>query len=322
MLRIAVLDDYQDVARSAADWSSLDGIATVHFFKRPLGSEVEIARALAGFDVVCLLRERTDFPRSLIQSLPNLKLIAATGAHNRTLDTAAAAECGIAVAYTRNANTEYPTSELTWGLILSALRHIPQEVQQLKEGRWQTTVGSTLFGKTLGILGLGRLGTRVAGIGKAFGMSTIAWSQNLTAEAAAEKGVEWVSKEELFRRSDVLTLHCVLSERTRSIVGRDELALMRPTSVLVNTSRGPLVDQAALIDALAERRIATAALDVFDIEPLPIDHPLRRLDNVMMTPHLGYVTDETYRTFYADTVANICKFVAERQPASAEMISA
>jgi phosphoglycerate dehydrogenase-like enzyme len=309
-LKVAVLDDYQGVALSYADWSRVQAACDVTVFDRNLESVEAAATALADFDVICLMRERMPVPAALVERLPKLKLIAVTGAHNRTLDLVAATARGIAVSSTRNADTQYATSELTWALILAATRHIASEALNLRAGGWQQTVGSTLHGRTLGVLGLGRLGSVVARLGQAFGMEIIAWSPNLTEEKAAAGGARLVSKAELFAQSDVLTLHMVLSDRTRGLVGAGDLALMKPDSILVNTSRGPLVDEAALLAALRERKIGMAALDCFDVEPLPADHPFRTLGNVVAAPHLGYVTQETYRVFFRDTVENIEAFMA------------
>jgi phosphoglycerate dehydrogenase-like enzyme len=308
--RIAILDDYQHVALKMADWSGLAPDCELVVFDRNLATEDEAARALADFDVLCLLRERIPMPRTLIERLPALKLIVVTGAHNRTLDLAAAKERGITVSHTRGGDSQHATPELAWGLILSLMRHIPQEHQRMREGGWQETVGTALHGQTLSILGLGRLGSRMASIGRAFGMEVLAWSQNLTAERAEAAGAALVAKDELFARADVLTIHLVLGERSRGLVGAAELQRMKPSAVLINTSRGPIVDEAALIAALEARDIRGAGLDVYDREPLPADHPLRRLGNVVLTPHLGYVTEGTYRMFYADTVEAIAAWRA------------
>ncbi len=310
MTRIAILDDYQHVALKMADWSALPPDCEPVVFDRNLATEDEAARALADFDVVCLLRERMPMPRTLIERLPALKLIVVTGAHNRTLDLAAAKERGITVSHTRGGDSQYATPELAWGLILSLMRHIPQEHQRMREGGWQETVGTALHGQTLSILGLGRLGSRMASIGRAFGMEVLAWSQNLTAERAEAAGATLVLKDELFARADVLTIHLVLGERSRGLVGAAELRRMKPSAVLINTSRGPIVDEAALIAALERPHIHGAGLDVYDREPLPPDHPLRRLGTVVLTPHLGYVTEGNYRMFYADTVEAIAAWRA------------
>lgn len=310
MLKVAVLDDYQRVAERFADWEWVRARCTVEIFDHHLEDIDSAAAALADFDILCLLRERMAMPAALIARLPKLKLICVTGAHNRTLDLQAAIERGIVVSHTRSASTENPTAELTWGLILASARRIDIENRNLRNGDWQTTVGFTLHGRTLGVLGLGRLGKVVARIGQAFGMEVVAWSPNLTEERAAEAGVRLVSKAELFALSDVVTIHLVLSDRTRGVVGAEELKGMRAGSILVNTSRGPLVEQGALMAALAEGRPAVAALDTFDVEPLPATHPFRTMPNVLATPHLGYVTEETYRVFYPDVVENIEAFLA------------
>ncbi len=309
MLSVAVLDDYQGIAKRFADWSRVRMHCEVEFFDRPLTSVDEAAMALADFDIICLMRERMPVSRALIQRLPKLKLICVTGAHNRTLDLSAATARGIVVSHTENGSTEHPTCELTWGLILAAARWIVRENQSVRCGGWQTTVGKTLHGRNLGLLGLGRVGKAVARIGASFGMKLLAWSPNLTPDRAAEAGARLVSKPELFAQSDVVTLHIVLGEGTRGIVGADELALMRSDSILVNTSRGPLIQEPALIDALRARRLGVAALDTFIAEPLPADHPFRTMENVLATPHVGYVTEETYRQFYARTVENIEAFL-------------
>ena len=303
MFRLAILDDYQRVSRRLADWSGIEKYCSITVFDRNLRVPDEAAEALAPFDILCPMRERMPLPGALIGRLPRLKLIAVTGDRNRTLDLELATARGIVVSHTRPAT--HGAAELTWGLILSLARHISLEAASMQRGGWQNTIGITLHGRTLGLLGLGRLGRQVAGFGRAFGMRVIAWSHNLTEERAADCGATRVEKDELFRSSDVLSIHLVLGERTRGLVGARELGLMRPSAYLVNTSRGPIVDEAALIEALRARRIAGAALDVFEREPLADDHALRRLDNALLTPHLGYVTEETYRVFYGDAVENI-----------------
>ena len=306
--RVAILDDYQGVALSMADWSSLGAGVSLHPFHERIGSEDELAERLRTFDVVVAMRERTPFPASLIERLPSLKLLVTTGRRNAAIDVKAAAARGIVVSGT--ATLGAPPVELTWGLILSLARHIPRESIAMRSGAWQTTVGVGLHGKTLGVIGLGRLGSDVARIGTAFGMSVVAWSQNLTREKTDPLGVELVDKESLFRRSDVVSVHLVLSDRTRGIVGEHELALMKPTAFLINTARGPIVDEHALIHALRHSVITAAGLDVFDEEPLPVDHPFRRLENVVLTPHLGYVTAENYRLAYGEAVEDIRAFLA------------
>ncbi|MFG3019765.1 D-2-hydroxyacid dehydrogenase family protein [Streptomyces sp. NPDC048254] len=305
-MRIAILDDYQDVALGLADWNSLQ--AEVHVFRDAFEDEEAVVAALAEYEVVVAMRERTRFPSSTLGRLPRLKLLVTTGPVNAAIDLEAARRAGITVCGTGYFG--YPTVELTWALILSAARMVPQQVDSVRRGGWQEGLGTSLRGTTLGVLGLGRLGTAVAEIGRAFGMRTIAWSQNLTPAAAQAKGAEYVSQDELFARSDVLSIHLVLSDRTRALVGERELGLMKSTAILVNTSRGPLVDEAALIGALTEKRIASAALDVFDREPLPAGHPLRTLPNAVVTPHIGYVARDLYEVFYRDAVEDIAAWSA------------
>jgi phosphoglycerate dehydrogenase-like enzyme len=308
MFRVAVLDDYQQVALSMADWKSLEPEGEVQAFADNLVDVPRLAERLHTFDAVVLMRERTPVPRALIERLPNLRLIVTSGMRNAAIDVAAATERGVLVAGTEMLG--YPTAELTWGLIIGLLRHIPFEAGEMRKGAWQTTLGTGLNGKTLGVIGLGKLGAQVAAIGKAFGMSVIAWSQNLTAERAAAGGAKLVSKEALLAEADVITIHLVLSDRTRGLLGAGELARMKPTAYLVNTSRGPIVDGKALIETLRARRIAGAGLDVYDQEPLPADHPLRTLDNVVLTPHLGYVLAENYRLVYPQVVEAVRAFMA------------
>jgi phosphoglycerate dehydrogenase-like enzyme len=308
MFRVAVLDDYQKVALEMADWKSLEPEGEVQAFADNLVDLPRLAERLHTFDAAVLMRERTPFPRALLERLPNLRLIVTAGMRNASIDVAAATEKGVLV--TGTDMLAYPTAELAWGLIIGLVRHIPFEAEQMRRGAWQTTLGHGLHGKTLGILGLGRLGAQVAAVGKAFGMSVIAWSQNLTPERAAAAGVKLVAKEALFAEADVVTIHLVLSDRTRGLVGAAELARMKPTAYLVNTSRGPIVDGKALLETLRARRIAGAALDVYDHEPLPADHPLRKLDNVVLTPHLGYVLEENYRLLYPQAVENIRAFMS------------
>jgi phosphoglycerate dehydrogenase-like enzyme len=306
-VKVAVLDDYQDVARKFADWSVLKD-ATVTAFKDHVSAPDALVERLKDFDVLCMMRERTPITRAIIERLPKLKLIVTSGMRNASLDVKAATERGIVVSGT--GGTSHATPELTWGLILALLRHIPSEDRGMKAGHWQTTVGRGLRGRTLGLLGLGRLGGHVATVGKAFGMNLIAWSTNLTAERAGQFGATLVSKQELFSQSDVVTIHLVLGDRTRGLVGAAELGLMQKHAYLVNTSRGPIVQEQALVAALRARQIAGAGLDVYDVEPLPEDHVLRQLDNVVLTPHLGYVTDDTYDIFYGETVADIAAWQA------------
>lgn len=307
MVRVAVLDDYQDVARKMTDWSVLPADVEVAVFRDHLTDQAALAERLKDFDIVMAMRERTPFPRTLLEQLPRLQLLTTTGMRNAAIDMQAAADCNVLVCGT--GGILYPTAELTWGLILSLLRHIPDEDQATRSGRWQVSMGLGLHGKTLGLMGLGRLGAEVARVGNAFQTAVIAWSQNLTAERAAECGAILVSKDELLARADILSIHLVLSARSRGLIGHQELNRMKPTAYLINTSRGPIVDEAALIAALHNGTIAGAGLDVFDEEPLPLDHPLRHTANTVITPHIGYVTEETYRVFFAETVENIQAFL-------------
>ena len=304
MARIAVLDDFQRAAHRFADWSRL-GNHEVTFFHEPLE---DVAAALEPFEIVCAMRERTAFPAEVFQALPNLQLLVTTGLRNAAVDLEAAARHGVTVSGTQVPGLS--TAELTWGLILALARHIPHEDRGTHEGGWQTTVGIDLAGRTLGIVGLGRLGSAVARYGAAFGMRLVAWSQNLTAERAAECGAELATKDELLSTADFVTIHLVLGDRTRDLIGERELGLMKPTAFLVNTSRGPIVDETALLAALEAGTIGGAALDVYDREPLAADHPLRRAPNTVLTPHVGYVTEDTYRVFYGQTVEDIEAWLA------------
>src|SRR5713101_6978633 len=305
--KIAVLDDYQNVALESADWSVLRDRADIAVFHDHLAEPDAVIERLLPFDVVCVMRERTPLPRNVIERLPNLKLIASTGPVNASIDVAAAGDHGIAVVHTGYRSD--PTIEFTWALILATARHIVTESNSVRSGGWQQTVGTDLRGKTLGVLGLGRIGSQVARIGSAFGMNLIAWSQNMTPEAAKAAGAILVSKDQLFERADVLTIHLVLSTRTRGLVGAAELERMKPTAWLINAARGPIVEEQALISVLKNKQIAGAAIDVFDIEPLPASHPFRTLDNVLATPHIGYVSHDLYNSFYEDTVSNIRKWL-------------
>jgi phosphoglycerate dehydrogenase-like enzyme len=311
-VKIAVLDDYQNVALQMADWSPLRGRATITVFNDHIAGPEPLVERLQSFDVICVMRERTPLPRAIIERLPRLKLIASTGARNASIDAAAAAERGIEVRHTGYSSE--PTIEFTWALILASVRHIPSENASLRAGGWQRSIGEDLSGKTLGVLGLGNIGAEVARIGLAFGMKIVAWSQNLTSAAAEAAGARLVSKDDLFREADIVTIHLVLSKRTRGLVGAHELGLMKPSARLINSSRGPIVVEGALIEALAARRIAGAAIDVFDLEPLSPEHPYRVLDNVLATPHIGYVARGLYTTFYRDTVANILAWLDSRLP--------
>ena len=306
-MQVAILDDYQKVALQLADWSGVSRQAEIIVFNDRLADPSAVVERLRPFEVVCVMRERTPFPREILQQLPNLKLIASTGPRNASIDTRAAADLGIAV--TATGYDSAPTIEFAWSLILASMRGIDREAASLKSGGWQTGLGSNLRGKTLAVVGLGNIGKEVARIGLAFGMKLIAWSQNLTEEKASAVGATLVDKQTLFREADVVTVHLVLSGRTRGLIGAPEFALMKPTARFVNTSRGPIVDEAALIEVLQARRIAGAAVDVFDAEPLPPDHPFRKLENVLATPHIGYVTEDLYRTFYGDAATNIAKWL-------------
>lgn len=306
--RCAVLDDYQDVALKLADWSKVSGDVDIKVFNEPFASQAEAHRALQGFQIICAMRERTSFRRDTIEALPDLKLLITTGAANRSIDLDACAERKIVVCGTSSYGN--PTIGIAFGLILELTRRIGWENARLKAGeRWQVTIGADVEGQTLGILGLGKLGIRMAGIAKAFRMPVIAWSPNLTPEKCREAGAEYVSKDDLFRRADFVTIHVQLGDRSRGTITARELGLMKPTAYLINTSRGPIVDEKALIDALQSRRIAGAGLDVFDVEPLPLDHPFRRMDNVVITPHLGYVSQQNYDGYYRDTVDDIRAFL-------------
>jgi phosphoglycerate dehydrogenase-like enzyme len=302
------LDDYQGVALQMADWSSLPGGTEVNSFSDHLEDVEQLATRLAGYDIVVAMRERTPFPRPLLERLPKLRLLVATGRRHTVIDLPAAHEMGIVVSGTRGLGSN--TSELTWALILSLLRRVPAEATAMRSGGWQHTIGVDLAGKTLGILGLGSIGRRVARVALAFDMRVLAWSQNLTPAAAAESGATWCEKDALLTDSDVITIHLVLSERTRRLIGARELACMKPGAYLINTSRGLIVDEIALADALRAGGIAGAALDVYATEPLPPDHPLRTLPTAVLTPHLGYVTENTYRNFYRDAVEAIAAYLA------------
>lgn len=308
--RLAILDDWQGVALGLADWSRLPADLAPTVFRDHLTGEDALVERLAPFDALVIMRERTPFPASLIARLPRLKLLVTTGEKNRSVDVAACAARGITVCGTPSRAS--PTPELAWGLIISLSRRIPEEAANLRAGRWQESVGRGLDGRTLGLLGLGRLGARMARIGAAFGMRVIAWSQNLTPERAAEAGAVRVEKAALFAEADVISIHLQLSERTRALVGAAELAAMKPDALLVNTSRGPIVDGAALLAALRAGRIGGAALDVFDVEPLPPDDPWRSAPRLLATPHLGYVTEENYRGMYGAAVEAVLGYLAGR----------
>jgi phosphoglycerate dehydrogenase-like enzyme len=319
-MRVAILDDYQQVALASADWSAVRQLGQIDVFAQHIAGTEALVSALQPYDVVVAMRDRTAFDADRLSQLPRLRLLVTTGMANASIDMAAAAARGITVSGTGGLGA--PTAELTWGLILAAVRHIPEEDRRMKmaggaggaalglSGGWQQTVGTTLEGKRLGVVGLGNLGRRVAGIGRAFGMQVVAWSQNLDPSQAEQLNVQPVAKDELFASSDVVTVHYKLSPRSEGLVGAAELALMKPTAYLVNTSRGPLVDTAALLDALQSGGIAGAALDTFDVEPLPLSSALRTAPNVVLSPHLGYVTEETYRIFFGEAAEDIAAFAA------------
>ncbi|MGY3171681.1 phosphoglycerate dehydrogenase-like enzyme [Pseudomonas sp. TE12234] len=302
-VQIAVIDDWQDVARNVVDWSVLESIGQVSFIHEYPADNATLAGRLSEFDVICVMRERTRFDEALLRQLPKLKLLVTGGMRNAALDLKAAAALGIQVCGTDSYKHAAP--ELTWALIMAATRNLVAEANALRAGQWQQGLGGDLHGKTLGILGLGSIGQRVAQFGQVFGMRVIAWSENLTAERAAQVGVSYVSKQELFEQADVLSVHLVLSDRSRGLVNAEALGWMKPTALLVNTARGPIVDEAALIKALQKRQLAGAALDVFDVEPLPPLHPFRTLDNVLATPHVGYVSQQNYQLFFSQMIEDI-----------------
>lgn len=306
--RCAILDDYQNVALKFADWSPLQNQIDITVFDKPFVSSGEAVRALKDFQIVCAMRERTPFSREVLTALPNLKLLLTSGMRNAAFDMDAAKERGITVCGTGGAGNA--TVGITIGLMLELTRKIGFENARMHAGElWQTTMGQDVEGMTLGIVGLGKLGTKVASVAKALGMKVIAWSQNLTPEACAAAGVSYASKDELFATADIVTIHVILSRRTRGLVTRADLERMKPTSYLVNAARGPIVDETALLDALQRKAIAGAGLDTFSQEPLPLDHPLRKLDNVVLTPHLGYVTENNYRKYYGDMVEDIAAWL-------------
>ncbi len=310
MTRIAVLDDWQGVARSSAGWSALEQRAAVEFFEKPLAGPDDAARVLASFDIIVAMRERTKFPASLIERLPRLRMIAVTGSRTWTLDLEACTRRGIVVCHTGGEKSGASTAEIALGLLLATARRIPSADRSIRSGSFQGGVpaGHVLEGKTLGLIGVGKIGSRMARYGQALGMQVLAWSQNLTPEKAQAAGARMVDKTALLRESDAVSLHVVLSDRTRGILGRDDLAAMKPGAILINTSRGPLVDEAALIERLASGQLI-AGLDVFDQEPLAADHPLRQLPNTVLTPHLGYCVAEVYQQFYRESVENILAFL-------------
>ena len=302
-LQIAVIDDWQNVARGVVDWSTLAAVGQVHFLHEYPADTATMIERLKGFDVICVMRERSTFDKPLLQGLPNLKLLVTGGMRNAAIDLPAAHALGIQVCGTDSYKHAAP--ELTWALIMASTRNLLAEANSLRAGHWQVGLGGDLHGQTLGILGLGSIGQKVAQFAQVFGMRVIAWSENLTPQRAAESGVTWVSKRELFEQADILTIHLVLSERSRGLVDAEALGWMKPTARLVNTARGPIVDEPALLQALSNGRLAGAALDVYAEEPLPVDHPLRRLPNVLATPHVGYVSEQNYRQFYQQMIEDI-----------------
>jgi phosphoglycerate dehydrogenase-like enzyme len=302
--RCAILDDYMNLALRTADWSKINDRVEVEVFNQPFASMQAAASALKDFEIICAMRERTPFPRAMFEALPNLKLLITSGMRNASIDMEAAKQRGIVLCGTQWGRD--PTAPLAMGLILELTRNIGRENARMHAGEpLQKFVGIEIEGKTLGVVGLGKLGAKVSGLAKAFGMNVMAWSPNLTTERCKEVGVSYAGKEELFATADIVTIHVVLSERSRGLVGRDDLARMKPTSYLVNTARGPIVDEAALLQTLQQNKIAGAAVDVFSVEPLPVDHPFRKLDNMVVTPHLGYVTEETFRAHYGQMVEGI-----------------
>ncbi len=306
--RCAILDDYQNVVLKSAEWSKLKGDLEIKVFNEHLGGPDKVIAALQGFQIVVATRERTGFPKQVIDALPELKLLITTGMRNASIDTEATKARGVVVCGTPNFGN--PTSGIAIGLMLELTRHIGYENARLHAGAtWQSTIGPDLEGMTLGVLGLGRLGGDTANIAKAFGMKVIAWSQNLTPEKCAAAGVGYVGKDDLFRQSDFITIHIVLSPRSRGLVGTKELGLMKPSAFIINTSRGPIIDEAALLATLRDKKIGGAGLDVFDTEPLPLDHPLRKMDNVVITPHLGYVSTQNYEKYFAGAVEDIRGFL-------------
>ncbi|OWQ40928.1 hydroxyacid dehydrogenase [Pseudomonas lactis] len=302
-IQIAVLDDWQNVASEVVDWSTLNSVGKVHFLHDSPADTATMIERLKGFEVICLMRERSTFDKALLQGLPQLKLLVTGGMRNAAIDIPAAKALGIQVCGTDSYKHAAP--ELTWALIMASTRNLLAEANSLRGGGWQVGLGGDLHGKTLGILGLGSIGQKVARFAQVFGMRVIAWSENLTPERAAESGVTWVSKRELFEQADILTIHLVLGERSRGLVDAQALGWMKPTARLVNTARGPIVDEQALVQALRSGRLAGAALDVYAEEPLPADHPFRSLPNVLATPHVGYVSEQNYRQFYQQMIEDI-----------------
>ena len=306
-MRVAIIDDFTNVARTFADWSKIEAKAEITVFRDHLADADALVARLKPFEIVCVMRERTAFPRSVIERLPNLKLIVTSGMRNASIDTVAATKRGVLVCGTDSVG--FTTAEHAWAMLMAAARNIPQEEAALRRGVWQLGVGTTLRGQRLGILGLGKIGTQMAAFAKAFGMDVVAWSQNLTEERCREVGVTRVEKDELLRTSDFITVHLVLSARTRDLIGAREFGLMKSTAIFVNTSRGPIVNEPALLEALKTKRILRMALDVYDVEPLPKNHPILGFDNAVLLPHLGYVNDRNYRTFYPQEAEAVLAFI-------------
>ena len=312
-LRCAIPDDYFDLALSVADWSKIRDRGDITVFKQPFADEAAAASALQDFEIVCAMRERTAFPRSLIEALPKLKLLITSGMRNASIDADAAKARN--VAYCGTQYTRDPTAPLAMGLILELTRGIGRENARMHAGEpWQTFAGTEIEGKTLGVVGLGKLGSKMAGLATAFGMNVIAWSPNLTPEKCREAGVVYATREELFANADIVTIHVVLSQRSRGLVSAADLARMKPTAYLVNTARGPIVDEEALLEVLKQKKIAGAGIDVFSVEPLPVDHPFRKLDNIVLTPHLGYATRESLGIHYGQMVECIDAFTKGAEP--------
>jgi phosphoglycerate dehydrogenase-like enzyme len=311
-MKVAVLDDYQNVALKLADWTAVSRRAEITVFNDHVTERAVLVQRLADFDVLCVMRERTPLPREVIEQLPRLKLIVSTGARNISIDAEAAKERGIPIKNTGYSSTA--AIELTWALILGSARQLRRESDSVRKGGWQTSIGIGLTGNVLGVVGLGSIGSEVARIGLAFGMKVIAWSENLTSQRAGSVGASLVEKSELFRQADIVTIHLISSRRTRGLIGAADLGLMKPTAIFVNTSRGEIVDEDALIRVLESKAILGAAVDVFSEEPLPSRHPFRALDNVLATPHIGFVTDDLYRTFYRDVVTNIATWLDSQPP--------
>ncbi len=302
-VQIAVIDDWQNVASGVVDWSVLESVGEVHFLHDYPADTATMVERLQGFEVICVMRERSTFDKALLQALPRLKLLVTGGMRNAAIDIPAAKALGIQVCGTDSYKQAAP--ELTWALIMASTRNLLAEANSLRAGGWQVGLGGDLYGKTLGILGLGSIGQKVAQFAQVFGMRVIAWSENLTPERAAQSGVTWVNKQELFEQADILSIHLVLSDRSRGLVDAEALGWMKPTARLVNTARGPIVDEQALVQALESGRLAGAALDVYAEEPLPAEHPFRRLPNVLATPHVGYVSEQNYRQFYQQMIEAI-----------------